>query len=116
MHEKWVLCGNCGGRIKSREDLVVACVFLSVVPFHSRCWSTALKGCQSAIVGRQPINSVVWTVTAIILPILGVAGLMTGEPGRFFFFGATMLLPIVRLYSWFMYERRLDDQPQDRQV
>ncbi|MBO8172527.1 MAG: hypothetical protein H0Z33_11660 [Bacillaceae bacterium] len=105
MKKQPVYCDECGGEIHNRDELVVAQFFLNVVPYHDRCFSQALKGCQTAFVANTPINGVSGTTSAVFLLLVAVVLFFIPE----YRMVALILFiqPALRLYSWLKYERNL---------
>ncbi len=110
--KRFITCQHCGGRIRKRHDLVTALMIFSVVPYHRKCFSQALMGCQTLVLVNQPINSLMGTVGAVVaalmafMILLGVAPISGGLR-----FGATIaifVMPVARIYSYLTYERELD--------
>ncbi len=107
MQEKLICCQHCGRRIQSRDDLITTLYLWSVVPYHTRCFSHALKGCQAVIVGNHPINSTLSGVmSGLSLLLAPLAVLASDIPS---IAGIILLaVPGMRLYSWLAYGRHLD--------
>lgn len=106
MATKPIICHHCSRFIEDRHDLVTAWVLFSVVPYHARCYSQALKGLQSVVVGNSPINGIMGTVVAALALIMALIVLTFFPPGRWM--GLVMLLvPAIRLYSWLSLEQHI---------
>ncbi len=109
---RYILCQHCGGRINSADNLVTAFVIFSVVPYHRRCYSHALQGCQAVVVSNRPVNSVMGTAGAALGLALAIAiflGISPFQGGMRLALGAAvMAAPIARIYSYLAYERHLD--------
>lgn len=81
---KKIYCTECSGEIISKEDLVTTTALVSVVPYHTDCYSTALKGCQTVFVGNYPINGISGTFSAVLSVIIAVAVLLINGVGSWF--------------------------------
>ena len=102
---RMLICAHCGRRITSRENLVTALMLFSIVPYHGACYAKALRGCQSVVLGNEPINGIGFTVGAAFA---GVASIWAGFAVSWIM-GVLFLLPAgIRLYSWFALERQLE--------
>jgi len=103
--ERVLTCAHCQRRINRRDDLVVALVFFSIVPYHTGCYARALRGCQSAVIGNEPINGVGFTVAAVI----GTLTAIWVSVEFSVFMGIIFLLPAgIRLYSLYTIERAIE--------
>jgi len=105
---KTVLCQECAGEIKAREDLVVALIFFKPVAYHSECYVRALKGCQSFFVDNIPLNGLSSTIAAWISAIAWVFILLIPVDAKVLVLIALSIMPIYRTLSWLMYERHLE--------
>ena len=107
MSEKLIICQHCQRAIKDQDDLVTAWVLFSVAPYHSACYSRALKGFESMIVGNNPINGCMGTSVAVFAISVALVTLFAFPPGRWL--GLILLIPgALRAYSWLAFERHLD--------
>lgn len=105
--EKMILCNKCQGAIKSKYDLVVTMEFLSIVPYHENCYSQDMKRIKSVFLGT-PINSSAGNFGIILGWILSIIMLFLDlGPQKWLLIGATILGTLARIYSWYMYERKL---------
>ena len=105
LRKKKIYCEKCTGEIITRDDLVVASIFLSIVPYHEECFSKELKGLSAMFVGNSPINGTMSNIITIITVIIGIVTLFIKE-FRYLSLVSVLVLGI-RLYSWFQYERHL---------
>jgi hypothetical protein len=102
---KTVYCNKCYGEITSRDDLVVTNKFLSIIPYHEKCYSGELKGLSTMAVGNKPINGTASNVSIIAAVIIGIVCLFIKELR--YISVVSLLALCIRLYSWFQYERHL---------
>jgi hypothetical protein len=103
--KKTVYCEKCGREITNRDDLVVSNIFLSIVPYHEKCFSRELKGLSAIFVGNETINGNMGNVTAIVAVVLGIISLFFQELR--YITVISFLFLCLRFYSWFKYERYL---------
>jgi len=102
---KTIYCEKCAGEITSKDDLVVTNKFLSIVPYHEKCFSKELKGLSTISVGNKPINGTAGNVSTILAVIVGIVLLFIQELR--YLSAISLLALFIRLYSWFQYERHL---------
>lgn len=93
--------------IKERNNLVISTFFFSLAAYHDSCFSRSLKGVKTAFIGNEPINGFSGNVKAIIATVLAIILLLNNGSYRFIGFIA-LLVPLVRIYAWFMIERHLE--------
>ena len=102
---KSIYCERCCGEIANKNDLIVTNKFLSIVPYHEKCFSKELKGLSTIFVSNVPINGTSSNVCLVILLIIGVISLFIKELR---YVSALALISLcIRIYSWFQYERHL---------
>ena len=100
-----VYCEKCGGVIKSNDDLVVTTQFLSIVPYHDRCFTSQVKGLSTLIVGNVPINGTASNIGTVFAFIIGI--IVMFMPELRYIAIVSLISILVRFYSWFKYERHL---------
>jgi hypothetical protein len=111
MKKREIYCEECVGLIKNREELVVTRMFYYVLPYHDDCYARALKGYKTAFVNNTPLNGKAATFAAILVLVASLV---------IFIFSEDIILVItmailtaftggLRLASWLMYERHLDE-------
>ncbi|UCZ52217.1 hypothetical protein LGQ02_15385 [Bacillus shivajii] len=104
---KSISCDHCAKKLTYRTDLVVATVFLAVVPYCHNCFVKKIKGMSTLLVDNTPVNgtaSNVFSVLALIfLPLL----FFIDSPVRWGFIALILLSLGYRAYSYFAYERHL---------
>lgn len=108
-----VYCVHCNAEIESKDDLVVSLSFLSLYPYHRSCYSEAMKGCQSIVLGDRPMNGTAANWSAGIALVVGIILLFIpkeeiGGTGGWILTIIFLLIPFARFCSWYMYERHLD--------
>ncbi len=103
--DRYVICAHCNRRITSREDLVTALMLFSLVPYHAGCYARALRGCQTAVLGNEPVNGLGFTIGAGVSVLLSVWVFFSVGP----MFALLFWIPVtLRLYSYYTIESRLD--------
>ena len=102
---KEVYCDKCGGVIKNSDELIVTTQFLSIVPYHDRCFSSLIKGLSTMFVGNVPINGTASNVGTVFALILGIIVLFI--PELRYISIVSLITIFVRFYSWFNFERHL---------
>ena len=100
-----ILCRHCGRRIRRSDDLVTTLVLFGISPFHSACYSKALRGWETLWVSNEPVNGVSGTVVAGLSLVLSLVVLI--GPFSLFLFLLLLVPPAMRLYSWLAFERPL---------
>jgi len=106
--EKTILCNHCEREITTKDDLVTANLIFSVVPFHGKCYSNALKGCQTVVIGNTPVNGTASTLLSVLAVLLGLISILGSGGPLPAPVGWILFLPaIYRLYSYLAYERYL---------
>ncbi|WP_211748579.1 hypothetical protein [Paenibacillus sp. Marseille-Q4541] len=108
-----VYCVHCNAEIESRYDLVVSQSFLSLYPYHNSCYSEAIKGCQSIVLGDHPVNGTASNWSSGFALLIGIILLFIskdniGGVAAWVLNVVVLLVPLVRFCSWYMYERYLD--------
>ncbi len=103
--DRYVICAHCNRRITSREDLVTALMLFSLVPYHAGCYARALRGCQTAVLGNEPVNGLGFTIGAGVSALLSIWVFFSVGP----MFALLFWIPVtLRLYSYYTIESRLD--------
>lgn len=102
---KTVYCEKCGGVIKNSYELVVTTRFLSIVPYHDRCFLDSIKGLSTMIVGNVPLNGTASNVGTVFALIIGIIVLFI--PDLRYISIVSLITILIRFYSWFNYERFL---------
>ncbi len=109
--KKEIFCDECSGEIETRDDLAIAYSMFWVIPYHHSCYSKVLKGCQALFVGNEPINGamgtfkVIFSLFSLVFLFFMPRGFMSS--GGYLLIPLLLILPSIRLYSWFRYERHL---------
>ncbi len=103
--KKEVYCEKCGGVIKNSYELVVTTQFLSVVPYHDRCFASQVKGLSTMFVGNVPINGTASNVGTVFALIIGIIVLFI--PQLRYISIVALISILIRFYAWFNYERHL---------
>lgn len=108
MTKKVIYCEKCVGEIEHREDLVTSTSFLTIVPYHEKCYAKDLKGFKTISLSNYPINGITSNVATIIIFILGIIWLIVAEDLEKWV-SILFLVPVIyRLYSYIVFERHLD--------
>ncbi len=102
---KTIYCEKCGGVIKNSYELTVTTRFLSIVPYHDRCFASQVKGISTMFVGTVPINGSASNVGTVFAVIIGIIVLFIPEL-RYISIVALITI-LIRFYAWFNYERHL---------
>lgn len=109
-----VKCKYCGREIKTKKDLAVGLVLLSISPYHSVCYAQKLK--ETILLRRQVVNGKSGNFLAVLFPVFGIffllAVLSTGSLPPFvivFIMVFIAMGPTIRLYSYYKYEKPLKD-------
>ncbi len=105
--QRRILCYHCKRTIHDADDLVTALLVFSVVPFHGSCYSKVLRGWETLVVANKPINGWSGNLMAGVSAVLALVSLLGNvQGGTLLFF--LLLIPLgIRLYSWFSYEKPL---------
>lgn len=75
--------------------------------FHDECYAKSLKGTETVFISNSPINGASGNFVAGLTAIVGIIFLLTTP--IYFYFVLVFFLPlVVRLYSWFRFERHLE--------
>ena len=102
---KKIICEYCAGEIKNGGELVVTTNFLSVVPYHDRCFTYQIKGLSTFFVSNVPLNGQASNVGTVFAVVLGV--LVLFMPELRYLAIIALISVLYRLYSWFKFERYL---------
>src|SRR5699024_12265662 len=62
---KKVICEHCSGEIGSKDELVVANLFINMETYHNDCYAQGLKTAKTIILNNHPINTVERTIKEI---------------------------------------------------
>src|SRR5690625_680221 len=104
---KIINCEKCGESIDYSEDLVTATVILEVLPFHSQCYATNLKGANTLVVSNQPLNGFASNFRTIAFSLFAILWAIFAEQSLKWISFVAMPLVIYRLYSYVRYERHV---------
>jgi hypothetical protein len=104
--EKELICEQCLLPVKYRDDLVTVWSHYKVRSYHEKCYAKSFKGIDSLFTSHQPINGLSGNLKAIFALVLALLPLFVSFLSPVI--SAVCLLIIVpRLYSFFLYERKL---------
>src|SRR5699024_9943844 len=67
---KKVICEHCSGEIGSKDDLVVANLFINMETYHNDCYAQGLKTAKTFFLNNHPINSVGGTINELYSNLL----------------------------------------------
>ncbi|MCH1625259.1 hypothetical protein [Fredinandcohnia quinoae] len=105
--KKEIYCEECSMEIKDKTSLVISTYFFLVAPYHERCYSRSLKGCQTAFVGNEPINGFSGNFKAIAAFVIAIILFIINGP--YLFLGILAIIPaLIRIYAWLTIERHLE--------
>lgn len=104
---KNIYCEKCGQPIDYNEDLVTAMVIFEVLPFHSHCYATDLKGANTLVVSNQPLNGFASNFKVISTSIIAVLWAIFADQSIKWLSFAVIPFIIYRLYSYLKYERHV---------
>ncbi|MCY0901602.1 MAG: hypothetical protein OWU32_05365 [Firmicutes bacterium] len=107
MKPHFVLCDRCLEPIESRADLVSTLVRLRPIAFHNACFVDALKDRSRRGMSAYPINSVSTNVSVALGCIVCLIGFAITHVWLFLI--AAMVGPAIRAWSWWLFERHLDN-------
>jgi hypothetical protein len=97
-----VFCEQCSDKIERRSDLLTCFRFLSIVAYHTKCYGQEQKGWNA---GGTPINSLAMNFGGIVMFAFCTCVFIWTR--TWIFIPLALLMPFVRLLSWWMYERHL---------
>jgi len=104
---KQIICEHCNTEIKHKHDLVVAFLFIEIIPYHSECYVQGLKGVKTFFLANHPVNSASGTYSAVV-SVLATIFIMVMIPTGIKPFAIVLLIPLfARLFSYYSYERHL---------
>lgn len=103
------VCHYCKKEIRDRDELVTASKWLSIRPYHYRCYDLAIQEIETIGNNEKPLNNIPNTVISIVMLVVAVYFLATAALGSVGdLLGVLSLYPIsMRLVSYFRYERPL---------
>src|SRR5699024_4128752 len=102
---KIINCEKCGESIDYSEDLVTATVILEVLPFHSQCYATNLKGANTLVVSNQPLNGFASNFRTIAFSLFSILWAIFAVQSLKCFSFVEMTLLIYQYYSLVIYDR-----------
>lgn len=97
-----VLCGECGKTIDSRDDLYTYLAMNGVQALCADCYMRNQKTIRGV---RTPINSQS-SVLIMVVAIVACGLLFIWHPSWVWIVVAA-IAPIIRLFSWLLFERKL---------
>src|SRR5690625_4656749 len=104
---KKVICAHCSGDIGSKDDLVVANLFINMETHHNDCYAQGLKTAKTFFLNNHPINSTGGTISALYSVFLSILFLIF-FPIEASVFAILILIPFfLRILSYVLYERHL---------
>ncbi|SIS47107.1 LIM domain-containing protein [Salimicrobium flavidum] len=102
-------CHYCNKPIRDRDELVTASKWLSIRPYHYRCYNLAAQEVETIGNNEKPLNNIPNTVVSVIMLVVAIFFLMTttlGAVGNLL--GVLSLYPsIMRVLSYLRFERQL---------
>lgn len=104
---KKVICEHCSGEIASKDDLVVANLFINMETYHNDCYAQGLKTAKTFFLNNHPINSVGGTMNALYSLLLSAVALYFLEDGMRFLVIIALIPFLLRILSYILYERHL---------
>lgn len=108
MDKKKVFCERCADTVKNKEELITAIRIIDVVAYHEECFARDIKGSKTFILDNTPLNGFASNFITVIIVIIGLFFLLfASTPEKYISLFA--IIPIFyRLYSYFMFERKLE--------
>lgn len=104
--KKKVYCDHCADEIKSKEDLVITYQYTFLSVYHNECFASEIKSLKGAFLSNRPLNgtfaNVIFTCMGILLLIALIMDLSLWP-----IVAIGLILPGIKLYSYFAYERHL---------
>lgn len=104
---KKIYCEKCDETIDYKEDLVTATVILEVLPYHSHCYATDLKGANSIILNNKPLNGFASNFKVISISIIAVLWAIFADQSIKWVSFVAIPVIIYRLYSYLKFERHV---------
>ena len=92
---KIINCEKCGESIDHNEDLITATVILEVLPYHSHCYATDLKGANTIILSNKPLNGFASNFKVISISIIAILwAIFADQPIKW---ASLAAIPIIKL-------------------
>src|SRR5699024_11176772 len=102
-----VICENCSGEIASKDDLVVANLFINMETYHNDCYAQGLKTAKTFGLNNHPINSEGGTMNALYTLLLPAVARYFLIDGMTFIVIIALIRFVLRILSYILYERHL---------